>query len=364
MPPSWKFKFDGRILFIGYGSVSRCTLPLIERHFDMPLSRVAVVDAEDRSGEIAPFIAKGVKYVSSRSSARTWPPCWPVSSRARSDSESFGRGQLHRRHGLVPEERRALSRYLHRTLANYYANPKIPEEQRTNYYLRYAAREQARKWPKGATSALITHGANPGLISHLVKEALLEVARRKKLKIAKPKTRENGRGLPSASAQGDPCRRARYPDRRCAQAPGGVRQYLEHSRVLREGSQPAELGWGSHEKRLPRGGHRHKVGPKCAIYLDQPGCVTQVRSWTPIGGPLIGFLITHGESITLSDYLTVWRGGRAIYRPTVHYAYHPCNDAVLSVREMVTSNFRSSRNGACWARKSSRVSTNGRAPHG
>ena len=68
--------------------------------------------------------------------------------------------------------------------------------------------------------------------------------------------------------------------------------------------------------------------------------MTQVRSWTPIGGPLIGFLITHGESITLSDYLTVWKGGRAIYRPTVHYAYHPCNDAVLSVREMVTNNFQ------------------------
>ena len=45
MAPSWKFRFDGRILFIGYGSVTRCTLPLIERHFDMPLSRVTVIDA-------------------------------------------------------------------------------------------------------------------------------------------------------------------------------------------------------------------------------------------------------------------------------------------------------------------------------
>ena len=63
MAPSWKFKFDGRILFIGYGSVTRCTLPLIERHFDMPLSHVTVIDAEDRSVEIAPFVAKGVNYV-------------------------------------------------------------------------------------------------------------------------------------------------------------------------------------------------------------------------------------------------------------------------------------------------------------
>ena len=38
MAPSWKFKFDGRILMIGYGSVGRCTMPMIESHFDMPMS--------------------------------------------------------------------------------------------------------------------------------------------------------------------------------------------------------------------------------------------------------------------------------------------------------------------------------------
>jgi homospermidine synthase len=107
-----------------------------------------------------------------------------------------------------------------------------------------------------------------------------------------------------------------------------------------EGLQPAELGWGTHEKRLPPDGREHPVGPRCAIYLAQPGCATQVRSWTPIGGPLIGFCITHGESITLADYLTVREGDAVVYRPTVHYAYHPCNDAVLSVRELQMSNWQ------------------------
>ena len=27
-------------------------------------------------------------------------------------------------------------------------------------------------------------------------------------------------------------------------------------------------------------------------------------------------------------------GGKAVYRPTCHYAYHPCDDAVLSLHEM------------------------------
>ena len=51
--------------------------------------------------------------------------------------------------------------------------------------------------------------------------------------------------------------------------------------------------------------------------------MTQVRSWTPHGGPMIGFLITHGEAVTLADYFTVWKKGKPVYRPTVHYAYHP-----------------------------------------
>jgi homospermidine synthase len=341
MAPNWKFKYDGRILFIGYGSVSHCTLPLVERHFDMPLSRIAVVDAEDRNADIAPFVAKGVTYVIE-----------PVfrKNMAAVLSRYVSRGDLVlnlsvevssidvmawcQKHGVL---------YLDTCVepwANYYINPRIPEEQRTNYYLRYSAKQQAKKWPKGATSALITHGANPGLISHFVKQALLEIAKRKRLKLSEPGSREDWAAL--AQRLGTKVIHVAEHDTQIANMPKRPGEFVNTWSIpgfCSEGSQPSELGWGTHEKRLPHDGHRHKVGPKCAIYLDQPGCMTQVRSWTPIGGPLTGFLITHGEAITLSDYLTVWKKDKPVYRPTVHYAYHPCDDAVLSVRELVMRNF-------------------------
>ncbi len=50
---------------------------------------------------------------------------------------------------------------------------------------------------------------------------------------------------------------------------------------ISEGLQPAELGWGTHEKHLPPEGKRHAFGPDCAIYLMRPGAGTRVRSWTP-----------------------------------------------------------------------------------
>ncbi|MCA1975108.1 MAG: homospermidine synthase, partial [Caenispirillum sp.] len=106
-----------------------------------------------------------------------------------------------------------------------------------------------------------------------------------------------------------------------------------------EGCQPAELGWGSHEKALPPDGRRHEFGSDAAIYLMRPGASTRVRTWTPKEGPFHGFLITHNESISIADYFTVRDGDAVAFRPTVHYAYHPCDDAVISVHELAGKNW-------------------------
>jgi len=60
---------------------------------------------------------------------------------------------------------------------------------------------------------------------------------------------------------------------------------------------------------------------------------TWVRSWVPCG-EIIGMVIRHGEAFSISDRLTVWENGRAVYRPTVHYAYCPSDAAVNSLREL------------------------------
>jgi homospermidine synthase len=216
----------------------------------------------------------------------------------------------------------------------YYNNPEVPAEERTNYFLRHTAVENGKTWPARSPSAIVTHGANPGLISHFVKAALLEVARDVGLD-AEPASKADWAAL--ARRTGTKVIHVAEHDTQISSRPKRLGEFVNTWSVpgfWGEGSQPAELGWGTHEKRLPEDARRHKVGSRCAIYLNRPGCTTEVRSWTPIGGPLIGFCITHGESITLSDYLTVWEDGRAVYRPTVHYAYHPCDDAVLSLHEM------------------------------
>jgi len=109
--------------------------------------------------------------------------------------------------------------------------------------------------------------------------------------------------------------------------------------------QPSELGWGTHEKTFPKDGHRHDLTKAngrdpSSIYLDRVGGDTRVRTWTPNNGPFLGFAVTHAESVSISDYFTVPNDdGTAAYRPTVHYAYHPCDYAVMSLHEMHGNNW-------------------------
>ena len=56
-----------------------------------------------------------------------------------------------------------------------YTDPTIPAASRTNYALREEALALRAGNPRAPT-AMVTHGANPGLVSHLVKQALLNIA--------------------------------------------------------------------------------------------------------------------------------------------------------------------------------------------
>src|SRR3989344_6057690 len=103
--------------------------------------------------------------------------------------------------------------------------------------------------------------------------------------------------------------------------------------------QPCELGWCTDEKKRPKNAPRHKYGCGSAIYLDQPGAKTLVRTWTPEHGPFLGRAVTHNESISIADYFSLKdKAWRALYRPTVHYAYRSCDVSILSIEECFGKN--------------------------
>ena len=216
---------------------------------------------------------------------------------------------------------------------------------RTLYVRHMRLREMKSKWTKTGATAIVEHGANPGLVSHLVKKALVDIAN---------KTIEDGiatDAIKSALAAEDYAKLAQAltvkvihiseRDTQVSDKPKLLNEFVNTWSVeglYEEGVAPAELGWGTHEKKLPAMAYEHKSGPKNQIAIAQPGAKTWVRSWVP-NMEITGMVIRHGEAFTIPDHLTVWDGDKAVYRPTVHYAYCPTDAAIASLRELEHRNW-------------------------
>jgi homospermidine synthase len=211
----------------------------------------------------------------------------------------------------------------------------IPTEARSNYALRETLLDLRRRKPGGPT-AVSCCGANPGMVSWFAKQALLNLAADSGFRTAVPATRDEWArlmrdlGVKGIHIAERDTQRAKSPKPR-----GIFVNTWSVEGFLSEGLQPSELGWGTHEAALPPEGRTHETGCGAAIYLLRPGAGTRVRSWTPTADAQVGFLVTHNESISIADFFTLREGGKVMYRPTCHYAYHPCDDAVLSLHELV-----------------------------
>src|SRR5262249_6976840 len=70
-----------------------------------------------------------------------------------------------------------------------YTDPNLSPSHRSNYALRETALALRERYAGGPT-AVLTHGANPGLVSHFVKQALLDIARDSGAPVTVPATRE------------------------------------------------------------------------------------------------------------------------------------------------------------------------------
>ena len=49
-------EFNQKILFVGYGAVAQCALPILFKHIKVPARDVTVMDFEDRRAALGPWI--------------------------------------------------------------------------------------------------------------------------------------------------------------------------------------------------------------------------------------------------------------------------------------------------------------------
>lgn len=343
-------EFGNKVLVIGYGSVSKCTLPILFKHIKIPYANVTVIDFADHTGAIKEWTDKGVKYFRTKIT--------PMNM-AQEFAKHVGTG------GLIIDlawnigctdiltwchDNKVL--YVNTSVEDWDPYADIHEKtplQKSLYYRQMVIRDMASKWNGDATTAVVDHGANPGLISHFTKKGLVDIAGR----AVKDKTTPKGsvKALEKylegddfahlAMELGVKTIHCSERDTQIANKPKEVDEFVgtwSIEGLREEGISPAEMGWGTHEKKLPALAHIPHYGPKNQIFLAQMGINTWVRSWIP-HEEIIGMVIRHGEAFGISDRLTVWKDEKAVYRPTVHYAYMPCHETISSLHELRARNY-------------------------
>jgi len=352
-----RIDFAGRILLLGCGSVSQCLQPLLLRHMDMSFKKLTVMDFEDLRNRIPETLAAGAHYVRHRVTpdnlATTLDRYLAAGDMLINLSWNIGAEDIIswcHDHGVL---------YVDTSVEQWdpYAdmNARNPSE-RTLYARHLSLRKMAAGWANRGPTAIVEHGANPGLVSHWTKVALEDLATAmltSPRNLPEPLSAARQARLEQALQDADYARLAMETgtkaihiserDTQISDRPKDVGEFVNTWSVegfYEEGIAPAELGWGTHEKTLPPRAVVHDNGPGNQICLAQPGMTTWVRSWVPSSGPILGLLIRHGEAFTISDHLTYRQDGVITYRPTVHYAYLPADAALASVHECWMQGFR------------------------
>ena len=170
--------FPGKVLVIGCGAVSQCALPLILKLIGAHPKKVTIMDPIDNRARVKEVLDQGVQYVFER----------VVKENYKELLEKYaGSGDL-----IIDlaydidccailqwcHDRNVL--YINTSVELWHpyagAEGKHPTEF-TLYARHMAMRKVIAGWKnkKGATTVM-DHGANPGLVSHFTKQALIDIA--------------------------------------------------------------------------------------------------------------------------------------------------------------------------------------------
>ena len=341
--------FNSRILMTGFGVVAQATLPMLLKHLRVLPSQITVIDLADCEEVLRPWINQGLRFVQERVT--------PLNLR-RLLSTHVGRG------GLIMDLAWSIDcfdilawahhnevLYVNASLESWDPASELHSKSclEKSLYARYEKLLPLVEQWRNTTTAIIDHGANPGLVSHFVKQGLLDIGaravRENGLSRAQARRlerlRQNAAFADLARALGVKVIHCSEWDTQRAATPKRPDEFVATWSVegmWEESISPSELGWGTHEKWRPPFSTQPETGPANQLILPQMGLNTWVRSWVP-HQEIVGMIVTHGESFGISHALTVRERGQPVYRPTVHYAYMPCNDSIVSLHELRGRNY-------------------------
>ena len=341
--------FAGRVLVLGGGSVSQCSVPLLLDHVVASPGHLTILDFQDMRHRFSDAIARGANF---------------VIDHVREDNLAEVLAQHVSAGDVLVDlawniDANAIIGWCHDN-GVLYLNTSVEEwdpygdqsdrdpRDRTLIVRHKRLQELKATWDKPGPTAVVEHGANPGLVSHFAKKALVDIATKALADEILGDEREAVRtALESedfamlAFKLGVKVIHVSVRDTQVTDQPKRPGEFVNTWSVAgfhEEGIAPAELGWGTHEKALPAKGLRH-ADSETQICIAQAGATVWVRSYVP-DFEINGMVVRHGEAYTIPAHLTVRdAAGNEIYRPTCHYAYCPSDAGIASMRELQANNW-------------------------
>lgn len=324
-------RFDGRVLIVGYGSIAQALSPLLIEKLTISPSRIATVTADEDGRAVAARL--GIHYENLPLKPDNYEQI--LASKLTAGDLLINLSVNVSSLALIAWCRERNVLYVDTCIEPWAGGYDAANASTSNYILRHEALALYRR---GAPTAVVAHGANPGLISHLTKAGLLELS---KLKGISP----DGPWSCLAQALGIQVVQIAEWDTQTAHKIPACDEFFNTWSVdgfLSEAWQCAELGWGSHEDMIPETGFQHDCGDGSGIYFQEHSGSVRVASWTPCGGSGDAFLVAHHEALSIASMLTVpgIDPQKPRYRPTTYYAYRPCPEAEASLNAWMSSGWQ------------------------
>lgn len=333
-----------RILVLGYGSVAHCFVPLLIKFFGVPPRLITAIDLQDKRERVAP----GVQFAQHEITKDNYNSIL---------SKYVQEGDLIIDLGLNIDSVALITwcaskgvHLLNSALVSWDSDP----AHATNFNassikenLFWKIRNAIKTFSSQGPTAILTHGANPGLSAHFVKKALCDLAVHVLKKRDVPNKQLIERSLAdkqfahlAAALAINVVHIAEY-DGHLINVPKRMNEFVNTwspSALMQECIDVCQIGWGTHEKRLPKKFFNHPQLPHYVL-LPWRSLDMFMYSWVP-SGEIIGMIVPHEDIFEFVMQLSVYNEKQLEYCPTICYVYRMCDAAILSLQELQARRLR------------------------
>lgn len=329
-----KIAFEHNIVFLGYGAIARATIPLVKNHFAITPSQIKVLAREKGDPAKIPFAGEFIEATLTK------------------DNHVSVLDSVLKPGDLVVNLTAEVSSL---DLIRYCSNNSIlyldtcielwPEEISPDSRT-YDEREQllalGREISQNAPTALSSMGANPGVVSLLTKRLIQRIGKEVGATNIRPETQIEWAKLANQLEV-----RVIHVNERDTQfsnaavAADDFYSTWSIPAMIVESIESAEMALGSHEI-LPDGAEYCGNKNKRDIYFKASGKDTKVRTWLPLAGEITAMILNHNEPYSIAELYTL-SGEKNEYSPTVCFAYHPCDQAMESLKNLTVENHQNRR---------------------